>query len=354
MSSNDKGDAVACAAPEAHGMPEEVELRLNFAWAPFPVEFGGSWWLDDAPAAPDDDASELTWAWAPFPVEFERSWWFSAEPQPEIEDAAPTSRRPLASSASLAQSLAIHLLVLLALVRWTAAPAGLPGAIPVRLVMEQPKAETTSAPPTPPETPAPQQTKITDAQPPPQPKITEAEPPPQPQAAAPQRPPEPIPPPKPVPPKPVPPPKPAPTEAAVRRAEAERAPPPHPQPTTQQAQAVAPPLASPKAGPGAGPPGTGQSDYLSYLVSLTRRHVDLLPTSFLAGRRGETVLSVLVLGDGTIGHIAVKRSSGYPDIDERIEEMVAAVGRFPPPPQQYGGPDLSLDFKLDFPDAVNP
>lgn len=353
MPPDDRGETPARAMPAtpAHDSSEETDRELAFAWAPFPVEFGGTWWLDDAREPPADDAAtELVWSWAPFPVEFDCSWWFNPGPQPEPVNTAPPPRQP-ASPSSVAFSLAIHLLTLLLLLRWTAEPAGLPGAIPVRLVMEQPKAETTSAPPT---SPAPQQAKITDAQPPPPPKVAAAEPPPKPQAAVPERPTEPIPPPKPVPPKPVPPPKPTQKEAPVRRPEPDRTPPPRPMPAAQQAQAAAPPLPSPTAGPGAGPPGTGKSDYLSYLVTLTRRHVDLLPAAFLAGRRGETVLSVLVLGDGTIGRIAVKRSSGYRDIDERIEQMVAAVGRFPPPPQQYGGPDLSLDFKLVFPDAVGP
>ena len=39
-----------------------------------------------------------------------------------------------------------------------------------------------------------------------------------------------------------------------------------------------------------------------------------------------------VLGDGTIARITVSQSSGYPDIDARVIQMVAAVGRFPPLP----------------------
>ena len=56
--------------------------------------------------------------------------------------------------------------------------------------------------------------------------------------------------------------------------------------------------------------------------------------------------------DGTIGRIAVKRSSGYPDIDTRIEQIVTAVGRFPPLPERFQKPTLELDFNLIFPDAL--
>jgi TonB family protein len=96
----------------------------------------------------------------------------------------------------------------------------------------------------------------------------------------------------------------------------------------------------------------GRGDYLNYLVSLTRTHIDILPLSFLAGRRGQTILSVVVLEDGTIGRITVKRSSGYPDIDSRIEQMVAAVGRFPPVPASLPKPAVDLEFNMTFPDAL--
>jgi TonB family protein len=99
-------------------------------------------------------------------------------------------------------------------------------------------------------------------------------------------------------------------------------------------------------------PDPARSDYFARLVALTRDHLDLLPASFLAGRRGQTVLSIVVLGDGTIGRISVKHSSGYPDIDTRIEQIVTAVGHFPPPPEWFQKPSVELDFNLAFPDAL--
>jgi TonB family protein len=99
-------------------------------------------------------------------------------------------------------------------------------------------------------------------------------------------------------------------------------------------------------------PDTSRNDYFARLVALTRDHLNMLPAAFLAGRRGQTTLSIVVLGDGSIGRITVKRSSGYPDIDARIEQIVAAVGRFPPPPESFQRPSVELDFNLTFPDAL--
>lgn len=98
-------------------------------------------------------------------------------------------------------------------------------------------------------------------------------------------------------------------------------------------------------------PGTGttRSAYLAYLVTLTRRHLDLLPSSLIAGRHGETVLNIQVLDDGTIAMVSVAKSSGYPDIDRRVEDIIAAVGRFPPIPQWFQGDRVDLKFRLRFP-----
>jgi len=111
------------------------------------------------------------------------------------------------------------------------------------------------------------------------------------------------------------------------------------------------PKETPRAGriPG---PDASRDEYLAYLVSLTRQHVDLLPMSVIGDRRGETTLSLLVLGDGTIARIAIAQSSGYNDIDARIQQIVAAVRRFPPLPARFEGPDLELKLRFRFPDAV--
>ena len=98
-------------------------------------------------------------------------------------------------------------------------------------------------------------------------------------------------------------------------------------------------------------PAATRNEYLAYCESLIRRHYDMLPASFLGGRRGATALSLLVLDDGTIARIMVTRSSGYPDIDARIEQMVAAVRRFPPLPQWDQAPSMRLIYIHAFPDG---
>jgi TonB family protein len=101
-------------------------------------------------------------------------------------------------------------------------------------------------------------------------------------------------------------------------------------------------------------PGTAaaRDDYLAYLVTLTRQHINLLPMSIVGERRGETVISVMVYADGRIGPLSILRGSGYPDIDQRIQAMVAAVGKFPPLPQWYQGEAVQLELTLRFPDAL--
>ena len=91
-------------------------------------------------------------------------------------------------------------------------------------------------------------------------------------------------------------------------------------------------------------PAATRDEYLAHLVTLTRRHLDLLSLSLLAGRRGVTALSILVRGDGTIARISVAQSSGYPDIDRQVERMVAAVGRFPPLPQWIQESSLDIEW----------
>ncbi len=99
-------------------------------------------------------------------------------------------------------------------------------------------------------------------------------------------------------------------------------------------------------------PAASRNEYLAYLASLVRRHLNLLPLAVVGGRSGETVVEILVLDDGTIAMLRVGRSSGYPDIDVRVEKMIAAVGRFPPLPQWFQGPSMLLEFRLKFPEAL--
>ncbi len=99
-------------------------------------------------------------------------------------------------------------------------------------------------------------------------------------------------------------------------------------------------------------PAATRDEYLAYLAALARQHIGLLSRSLLDGRRGETIINVLVLDDGTVAMLRVGQSSGYPDVDVRVEEMIRAVGRFPPLPQWFQGPSMQLEFRLQFPEAL--
>jgi protein TonB len=99
-------------------------------------------------------------------------------------------------------------------------------------------------------------------------------------------------------------------------------------------------------------PAASRDEYLAYLAYLARQHIGLLTPALIAGRRGETIVNVLVLDDGTVAMLSVGISSGYPDIDERVEQMIRAVGRFPPLPQWFQGPSMRLQFRLQFPEAL--
>jgi len=252
-------------------------------------------------------------------------------PEPDELSSAPRQR---ASAISLLGSLGVHLPTLLVLILGSSAPAEIQGAIPVQLVVveaasapdaveaDRPQVESTS------ETPQADSAAASPAAAPPVPQPP-APPVPEPQVAEITRPPKPNR-------------SPQPTPAAL----------PKPAPAAPVANRLEPAL-NQKAREAQVPGSDATSgDYLDYLVTLTRGHLDMLPLAFLAGRHGRTTLSVLVFEDGSISRVAVKRGSGYPDIDARIEQMVAAVGRFPPVPESFRRPSVELDFNMIFPDAL--
>jgi periplasmic protein TonB len=280
--------------------------------------------------------------------------------QEEPPQPAPPRRRPGLPIAMLG-SLGVHLLPLLVLLNWSSAPAEVTPPIPVQLVLEQP-------PPPPP--PAPETKKrppgrlasedIGDITPKPHeaagapaPDQPAPEPPAETQLAA-------I----------APPPKPAPTtEPASVPDEPKPAPPT--EPPVKQAAAVAPPKplrppkpavpafewhrldTPPQAARVPGPAAT-RDEYLAYCMTLIRRHFGTLSPAFLAGRRGAAVFRLVVRDDGTIARVTVAESSPYPDIDERIEEAVNAVGRFPPLPQWLQGTSAGLILQVTYPDGLWP
>jgi periplasmic protein TonB len=282
---------------------------------------------------PEVERAEPMLVEEPFPDEadeLDEPGWLDAYPLQEEPAGYPPLRQRRKLPIGVLGSLCLHLLPLLVLVHWDSTSPEIVPPIPVQLVLE--------TPPAPSPEPAPKFEK-----PPPPGRLASEEMGDRaaqatkeiaaaPGSAAPERTQQaaivPPPPPKPVPP----PPKPA--EPAVDL---------HPLDAVPKDAQREPRVPGPAA---------TRDEYLAYLVTLTRRHMDLLPPHLVGDRRGETVLELLVLADGTIAKIAVAHGSGYPEIDERIEQMVAAVRRFPPLPQWYQGRAIALDFKLRFPEAL--
>jgi protein TonB len=99
-------------------------------------------------------------------------------------------------------------------------------------------------------------------------------------------------------------------------------------------------------------PAATRDEYLAYMHSMIRQHYNLLSLATLGNRHGMTVVEFVVLDDGKIALMKVRRSSGYPDIDNRVVEMIAAVGRFPPLPQWFQGIAMPFEFGFPFPEAL--
>lgn len=250
-------------------------------------------------------------------------------------------------------SVAVHAAMLVAIFDWGITPVDPPQPIPVTMVIERPQpaiAEAKAQANPPPATgllasedrgdpsaqeagsgaPTPSEAPKAEAVPPPPPipdqKPQQADPKPAKDKLAMM----------------VPPPKPTPPSPPQPKPEKEAAAPPHPAEQPHRAAHLA-------RVPG---PAATRDEYLAYLLVLTKQHMDLLPMSAVGGRSGETVLAILVLDDGTISRIKVAQSSGFSDIDQRIEQMVAAVGHFPALPQWYQGPNVELNLRLRFPEAL--
>jgi protein TonB len=270
-------------------------------------------------------------------------------------------------------STLLHLLPLLAIVDWPHPAPAIPRPIPIQLVIEQPK------PPPPPQPPEPKHPakppkapyssddfaavvgpKVEPGRPDPAPEVRQA----QPKAAEPEArlvaPPSPPPAPISLPELPIS----DPMAGAVgpkTQAVAHLVLPPPPEPPKEPAKTQKPlprqsewplPLhqdlskkvhAALLRGPDA-----IRDEYCAQALGMTMRQIGLLPRSLTGMRQGEAVLAIHVLGDGTIDGVKVAQSSGYPDIDGRIEQMVAAVGRYPPLPT-WMGPSMDFTFQMHFP-----
>jgi periplasmic protein TonB len=278
-------------------------------------------------------------------------------------------------------SLLLHSLPLLSLIAWHPTPAEIPSPIPIQLVIEQPPPPPPPAKPEPAPSSPPIRSASADFAEHAAPKVEQgvndappepAEPPPPVEAQTPAA----------APPSPAetkaaaaepPPPQPAPSPSeepaqppAVEIKTAAVVPPPLPpkrtphkqQTTLEMPLASAWPLPLHQDNPHAAQrfaslvgPAAVRDEYCVRALNLTLRHLDLVPLSFLGGRRGTTVVTIRILGDGTINSVKLAQSSGYPDIDQRIERMVFAVGRYPPLPPRIPGTWSDFTFVMVFPDA---
>jgi len=274
-------------------------------------------------------------------------------------------------------SLILHLLPLLLLVSWFRTPIEVVQPISVKLIIEQPPPPPPpppqSAQPKPPAKPPPsgmrasedmgevgpnKNEKGADTAPPtagaPQPPAPDTQP-----ASAAQTPPD-NPPPQNQAEAELPSPTAAPQVAALT--------PPRPKPAPPKQQTVLPapkpdgwllPLSPNSKAPHearlsakfAGPNAT-RDEYCAYALSQTVSHIDLLPLSLVGARHGDTSVGIRVREDGTIVSVTVVKSSGYTDIDEKVREMVLAVGHLPPLPQWVLGQYADFTFHIHFPNSA--
>jgi TonB family protein len=284
------------------------------------------------------------------------------------ERLAPIADRERARWLGPLGSLVLHLLPLLLLIEWPfeAPPETVP--IAVQLVLEPPPPEKLlkPVPPPPPFKPPPPgriasedlgdtEVKQASREPKNAPAAKDIAPPEVRPNEAPPQAAEDVPPPSV---KTEPPPEaPQQTAAIVPPPPPEKPPPPKPQQKPSQTTRPVihweeePEHSTPRRAKYPGPAAT-RDEYLAYVHSLIRQHYNMLPLAMIGGRRGETRVEFVVLDDGTIAMIRVRQSSGWPDIDERVEQMILAVHHVPPLPQWFQGPSMALILNLPFPDAL--
>ena len=101
-------------------------------------------------------------------------------------------------------------------------------------------------------------------------------------------------------------------------------------------------------------PNATRDEYCVYALKLTMEHVNLCCRCPCWGRvAGDTAVTIRLREDGTIVNAMVAQGSGYlVHIDERVAEMVRAVGRFPPLPLWLPGPTADFTFHMHFPNPA--
>jgi TonB family protein len=94
-------------------------------------------------------------------------------------------------------------------------------------------------------------------------------------------------------------------------------------------------------------PMPGQSAHEEYLIYLIRR-IGPLPVEVVGNRQGETRIGVFIRVDGTIMRVVVLQSSGYSDLDLRVQQMVAAIERLPPLAQDIPSSSAQFELRVNF------
>jgi protein TonB len=162
------------------------------------------------------------------------------------------------------------------------------------------------------------------------------------------------PPPKPPPPKPVvhrPPPRP-PVEPRV--AERPQRPPERPierpiQPryAPPMQTAALPPMPAPAAPPVAAPSPTISAGYRAALSGWLESHKQYPPSARERGEQGRVVVRFRVARSGRVLSYSVAGSSGYPDLDAAVEQMMRGA-TLPPFPAEMIAPDIEVAVTLHF------
>lgn len=217
--------------------------------------------------------------------------------------------------------------------------------------------EVVFAPPPAPEPPPvimpavePVETPPPEPPPPPQPPVAVTEPPP-PAPEAPVTPPEP-PPPPPAPPKPAvkKPPRPVlPNRQTPRPTQAETP----PVPNRPAAQAPPAPLAPPQTAmaptrvPAPVPSPEAAAGYRALLSAWLESHKRYPESARERGEEGHAVLRFVVDRSGRVLDYAVTSSSGYPDLDQSVEEMMRGA-TLPPFPAGMPEPRMEVSVTIRF------
>ena len=101
-----------------------------------------------------------------------------------------------------------------------------------------------------------------------------------------------------------------------------------------------------------GAPGGGQSSarifYQALLRSLIDKHKEYPLFARRAGLEGTCVVRCVIARDGSLRRTELRKASGSTHLDGAALRAVSGVGRFPPVPQELGGPEVTFEIPIVF------